>query len=323
MKTLITGAAGFVLGHYFRKAVYAESEKKRKNRFASLDAFAIVDCVKENTLHSMYWNENHSFYPAYITDAHIMDVIFQRERPDIVIHGAAETCVDSSLKNAALFNSTNVEGTSVIIDACLKHKVKKLIYLSTDQVYGQLLSETEASWTEESPLNPRNPYAESKAQGELLIKASGLTYNIIRSSDCYGYRQLPKKLIPKTIQCIQKNIKIPIYGQGLQLRDWTYVEDHNLAIHTILDKGLPNEVYNLGSNHEYSNIEVVNLVCKAMGRGHSLIEHITDPRGASHDFRYAMNCSKLRALGWLPNFKFKDGLEETVHGYENNLWFLQ
>jgi dTDP-glucose 4,6-dehydratase len=327
MKILITGAAGFIGGEFFRKSSYAQSEKKRANKHSLIDTFVSVDKVKGNAMNSMYWNANHPFYAADIIDSHIIDVIFQREQPDIVIHGAAETSVDLSLKDPNLFISTNILGTQVIVNACVKHKVKKLIFASSDQVYGQLLSEQEPSWTEQSPLNPRNPYAVSKVAGEMLIKVAaqtyGLNYNILRSSDCYGYRQLPEKLIPKIIQCIKREQEIPLYGHGLQIRDWLYVMDHNFALNLILEKGVPNEIYNIGAGQEYSNLEIANYICKAMGRGHSLIKFIDDPRGQSHDFRYAMNCSKLKELGWKPAFKFKEALELTVANYESNPWFLQ
>lgn len=324
MKILITGAAGFVCGDFFRKTAFVQSEKKRRNKLAQTDTLVGVDLFKTCDVSAMYWNNNHPVYPANILDAHIIDIIFQREKPDIVIHGAAETSVDRSLQNSAEFYATNVIGTKIIVKACLKYQVKKIIYLSTDQVYGQLISENDVSWTESSSLNPHNPYASSKAEGELIIKASGLTYNIIRSSDCYGYRQLPEKFIPKTIQCIQRETQnIPIYGQGLQMRDWIYVDDYNAALTTILEKGLPNEIYNVGANQEFSNLEVVNLICNVMGRGHSLINFIDDPRKLTHDFRYAMNCSKIKALDWKPNYKLKDGLAETVEKYEINKWFLR
>jgi len=219
-----------------------------------------------------------------------------------------------------------VLGTQSIINNCLKHKVKKLVYISTDEVYGQLMA-NEAPWIEESPLNPRNPYSASKAAGELMVKAAhtahGLTYNITRSSNCYGPRQLPEKLLPKAIKSILEGSKIPIYGQGQQMRDWTHVSDNCSAIMTVLDKGVPNETYNISANQEFSNIETIHEVCNAMERGHDLIEFIPDPRGTGHDFRYALNTDKIRALGWKPSIKFRDGIQSTVDWYTSNQWFLR
>jgi dTDP-glucose 4,6-dehydratase len=320
-KVLVTGTCGFIFGNFIRKAIYDQNQKKPQAY-----TFVSVDRVTANALNSMYWNNNHPFYPADIRDQHIIDVIFQREQPDIVIHGAAETFVDTSLKDANSFVTSNVLGTQVIINSCLKHKVKKLIYVSTDEVYGQLTNEQEIAWTEESPLAPRNPYSATKAAAELLVKAAsethGLIYNITRSSNCYGPRQLPEKLVPKAIKCVLDGQKIPIYGQGLQIRDWTYVADNCSAIMTVLEKGLPNNVYNISANQEFTNIETIQSVCNAMGRGHELISFIEDPR-PGHDFRYSVDTTKIRELGWRPSYKFKDGIKDTVQWYTDNQWFLK
>jgi dTDP-glucose 4,6-dehydratase len=315
-KILITGSCGFILGSLVRKIVY---EKHPYNVIS-------MDRVNFNTINSMYWNENHTFHVADIRDQHIVDVIFQFEKPDIVVHGAAETFVDSSLSDPNSFVTSNVLGNQVIIIACVKHNVKKLLYISTDEVYGQLTSENDMPWTEESPLNPRNPYSATKAAGEMLVKAAhesyGLTYNITRSSNNYGPRQTPEKLIPKTIKCILNNEKIPVYGQGLQIRDWTHVYDNCSAILSILEKGKDNEVYNISANQELPNIEVIQKICNTMNKGHDLISHIKDPR-KGHDFRYSIDTTKIQQLGWKPSFKFKDGIIETVEWYTTNKWFLK
>jgi dTDP-glucose 4,6-dehydratase len=217
-------------------------------------------------------------------------------------------------------------GTQVIINSCVKNKVDKLIYISTDEVYGQLTDESAESWKEDAPLNPRNPYSATKAAGELLVKAAsesfGLKYNITRSSNNYGPRQFPEKLLPKTIKCILENKPIPIYGQGLQIRDWTHVYDNCSALFAILNSGKDNETYNISANQEFTNLEVIQSVCNAMGKGHDLISFVEDPR-KSHDFRYSVNTSKLRALGWKPTTKFKDGIVDTVNWYLNNQYFLK
>jgi len=319
-KILVTGSCGFILGNYVRKAIY--SQKKEADR----DTFISIDRVTANNLNSMYWNQNHKFYPADIRDNHVMDIIFQREQPEIVIHGAAETFVDTSLSDPNSFVTSNVLGTQVVINCCLKHNVKKLVYISTDEVYGQLTSEKDIAWTEEAPLDPRNPYSASKAAGEMLVKAAnashGLIYNITRSSNNYGPRQLPEKLIPKAIKCILTGQKIPIYGEGKQIRDWTYVDDNCSAISTIVEKGASNETYNISAHQEFTNIEVIQAVCNAMNEGYQLISFIPDPR-PGHDFRYAVDTSKLQALGWKPSYKLKGGLEETVNWYKLNQWFLK
>jgi len=315
-KVLITGSCGFIFGNFVRKAIY----EKHPYQFVSLDR------VSANAINSMYWNKNHTFHVADIRDQHIIDVIFQFEKPDIVIHGAAETFIDSSLSDPNSFVTSNVLGTQVIINACLKHKVERLIYVSTDSVYGQLKSEHDPLWTEDSSLNPRSPYAVTKAAGEMLVKAAhqshGLIYNITRSSNNYGPRQTPEKLIPKAIKGILHENKIPIYGRGLQIRDWTHVFDNCSAILTVLNKGEPNQIYNISAGQELTNIEVVQKVCNAVGYGHNLINHITDPR-SGHDFRHGVNSQKIRELGWIPSYKFKDGIQDTVQWYLNNQWFLK
>jgi dTDP-glucose 4,6-dehydratase len=322
-KVLVTGSCGFIFGNFVRKAIYDQNQKKHQDRQYK---FSSVDRVTANALNSMYWNKNHDFHVADIRDQHIIDVIFQLEQPDIVIHGAAETFVDTSLKDPNSFVTSNVLGTQVIINACLKHKVERMIYISTDEVYGQLTSESDPAWTEDAPLNPRNPYSAAKAAGELMVRAAhqthGLIYNITRSSNCYGPRQLPEKLIPKAIKCIVNGEKIPLYGQGQQIRDWTYVADNCTAVMTVLDKGAPNEVYNISANQEFTNVETINLVCNAMNKGHDLISFIPDPRGG-HDFRYAIDTTKIRELDWKPTYKFKDGIRDTVQWYLDNQWFLK
>ena len=320
-KVLVTGSCGFIFGNFIRKAIYDQNQKKEKKY-----AFVSVDRVTDNAVNSMYWNKNHTFHIADIRDQHVLNRIFEVERPDIVIHGAAETFVDTSLKDPNSFVTSNVLGTQVVINCCLKNNVERLIYISTDEVYGQLTSESAPAWTEESPLAPRNPYAATKAAGELLVQAAnrthGLIYNITRCSNNYGPRQLPEKLIPKAIKCVLEGQKIPIYGQGQQIRDWTYVADNCTAIMAILEKGEPNEAYNISAKQEFPNIETINLVCNAIGKGHELISFIEDPRGG-HDFRYSVDTTKIQKLGWKPTYKFRDGVRDTVQWYLDNQWFLK
>ncbi len=309
-RVLITGSCGFIFGNFLRRAIY----EKQPYFFTS------VDRVNGNP-NLVYQNKNHEFYIADIRDQHVMDTIFQFERPDIVIHGAAESFVDYSLSDPNTFITSNVLGTQVIINSCIKHGVERLIYISTDEVYGQLTGETDAPWKEDAPLNPRNPYSASKAAGELLVQAAhashGLIYNITRSSNNYGPRQTPEKLIPKAIKCIMHDQKIPLYGQGRQIRDWTHVFDNCAAIMTVLNQGQPNEIYNISANQELPNLEVIQKICNAMGKGYDLISFIEDPR-KGHDFRYSIDSSKIRELGWKPNYKFKEGIVDTVEWYKNN-----
>jgi dTDP-glucose 4,6-dehydratase len=315
-KILITGTVGFIFSNFIRRAIY----EKQPHQFVSIDRVA-------GNANALYFHKNHSFHIADIRDQHIIDKIFQFEQPDIVIHGAAESHVDYSLTDPNSFVTSNVLGTQTIINSCVKHKIRKLIYISTDEVYGQLNNEDEASWPEDAPLNPRSPYAATKAAGELLVKAAyqayGLKYNITRCSNNYGPRQTTEKLLPKTIKSILNDQPIIVYGQGLQIRDWTHVFDNCTAINTIINSGEDNQVYNISANQECTNIELIQKVCNIIGKGHNLVKFIDDPRGNAHDFRYSVDCSKLKKLGWKPEIKLSDGLLHTVEWYNNNKWMIK
>lgn len=314
-KLLITGHCGFIFGNFVRLL----------GRLPSNYEYEIVGVDRiSGDVNTIYKNRGLTFYPTDIRDQHVMDKIFQFEKPDFVIHGAAESHVDNSLVDPNVFITSNVLGTQVVINCCLKNKVEKMIYISTDEIYGHLASESEPSWKEDAPLNPRNPYSASKASGELLVKAAhqsyGLTYNITRSSNNYGPWQTPDKLIPKIIGCILKDQKVPIYGQGRQIRDWTYVSDNCSAILKILEQGKPNETYNISANLELSNIEVAQKICNIMERGHPLIEFVQDRPG--HDFRYSIDTTKIKELGWTSQVKLRDGLEATIGWFVKNSWIF-
>jgi dTDP-glucose 4,6-dehydratase len=313
-KVLVTGSLGFIFSNFLRKAIY----EKHPYTFTSIDRVS-----RKNHLNSVYANKNHQFYIVDVCDDHIMDNVFSIENPDIVIHGAAETFVDTSIENPNIFVKNNILGTQNVINACVKHKVGRLIYISTDEVYGQL-ADGEAPWSEDNPLGPRNPYSASKASGELLVRAASATFdlpfNIVRPSNNYGPRQTPEKFIPKIVKCIMDKTPIPVYGQGLQLRDWTHVFDNCAAILTIMKSAPPNETYNVSACQEFSNIEVVHEVCKVMGAGHDLISFVKDRPG--HDFRYAVDTTKIKNLGWTPGIKFRNGIANTIEWYQNNKFYL-
>lgn len=320
MKVLVTGSASFIFSNFLRKAIY----EKHPYTFVGVD-----NITKTNVMNNVYSNKGHVFYIGDVTDDHFMNVLFELERPDIVIHAAALTYVDDSITSPQPFIKNNVMGTQVVIDKCVKWGVKKLIYISTDEVYGHLATETEAPWTESAPMNPRNPYAASKAAGEMLVRAAyttyGLQYNITRCSNNYGPRQTSEKLIPKCIKNYLSDKPIPVYGKGLQMREWTHVFDNCSAVLAILKNGVPNETYNISSNQEFFNIEVcyeiVKLINKEIGTDKDLITFVPDRPG--HDFRYAVDSTKIRALGWTPSWKFKQGgLEQTCRWYIQNKWFL-
>lgn len=315
-KILITGSCGFIFGNFIRKIIYDKQPY----------VVVSIDRVNSESTNSMYWNKNHIFHVADVTDQHVVDTIFRFEQPDIVIHGAAQTNVDQSFYDPFAFVKTNILGTQNIIDACLKHKVKKMIYVSTDSVYGDLINESNAPWDEESGLNPKSPYAATKASGELLIKAAaethGLIYNIVRLSDSYGPYQTAEKLIPMTIKCLLSGDPVPVYGQGQQIRSWTHVFDVSSGLLTILKSGAPNETYNLSSNQELPNIVVVQKICSVLGKEITPDTIHFNPK-MGHDLRRATNADKLRQLGWKHNYKFKDGIVDTVNWYLNNKWILK
>lgn len=254
-------------------------------------------------------------YRADITDVDTIDNVFSIERPNVIIHAAAQTVADKP------FTTTNVLGTKILLDTSVKYGVKRFIYVSSDSVYGSLNSESEPSWDENSPLNPQNTYSLSKVEAEKLVKVSGLQYNITRSSNNYGERQQSNRLIPRVVKSILDGDKIPIYDKGDYVRDWIYVQDNCRGILSVLKRGAPNEIYNIGANNEMSVVEMAQRVCKILGRGYDLIEHVPNPREGVSSFRRSMDCSKIKGLGWTTEFKLGDGLEQTCRWYEKNRYW--
>ena len=256
-----------------------------------------------------------------------MDKIFELERPDIVIHGAAESHVDDSIASANPFIMSNVLGTQVITDMCVKYGVERLIYISTDEVYGQL-GHDEVAWAEDARLSPRNPYSATKAAGEFIVLAANQThelqYNMTRCCNNYGPRQSTKNLIPKIIKNIINKEPVPIYGKGDQLREWIHVADNCFAVFHILEHAPPNEIYNISAGHEVSNLEMFHMICDIMEAGqdgHDLLTFVEDRKG--HDFRYSVDFSKIKSIGWKHKFKLKSGLNQCINWYLNNRWFLR
>jgi len=316
VKILITGSGGFIYSNFVRYLTY---EHKNKYEVIGLDK-----CIKSSVLNNIYYNKSNQFYIADICDQHVLDRIFELTRPEIVIHAAAHTFVDDSLQNPSQHMLTNVVGTQNVINSSFKFGVKKFIYISTDEVYGAL-NETDPSWTEESPLNPKNPYSASKASAELAVKAAhnsfGLDYIITRCCNNYGPRQDKEKLIPKVVDAILNDKKIPVYGLGNQIRDWLYVNDNCSALECIIDKGELNSVYNISANQEFTNMDVISSICSTMSQGFNLISYVEDRPG--HDFRYSVDSTKLKDLGWEPSVKFKDGIKKTVNWYLANKWWFK
>ena len=313
-KILVTGSCGFIFSNFMFNHVNTSQYK-----FSSVDKI-----IAKYNLANICKNRNHTFYLGDIADEQLMNNVFMLEKPDIVIHGAAESFVDDSIASAKPFIHSNVVGTQVMVDLSLKYGVEKFIYISTDEVYGQL-SKGDSSWTEKSPISPRNPYSASKAAGELIVKAAsethGLKYNITRCSNNYGPRQPPRNLIPKIITCLLENKPIPIHGSGKQYREWLYVLDHCNAIMTVVKYGKLNETYNIGSGLELTNLEVVEAIATAMNKN-PIINFVKDRPG--HDFRYSVNCNKIKEIGWEPVYNhFDKVMNETINWYENNQDFYK
>lgn len=261
-----------------------------------------------------------------IADRNEIYGIFETEKPDVVVNFAAESHVDRSIENPAVFLETNVMGTQVLLDASRKYGVQRYHQVSTDEVYGDLpLDRPDLFFTEKTPLHTSSPYSASKASADLLCNAYQRTYGmpitISRCSNNYGPYQFPEKLIPLMIANALADKPLPVYGAGLNVRDWLYVEDHCRAIDLILEKGMVGNVYNIGGHNEMRNIDIVKIILKALDKPESLITYVTDRKG--HDMRYAIDPSFIhKELGWLPETKFSDGIQKTIQWYlDNRSWW--
>ena len=316
MNIIVTGGAGFIGSNF----VFYEMKKHPEDRIIVIDKLTYAGNLK--TLKSVMDKPNFKFYKADICDKEAMDRIFDTERPDIVVNFAAESHVDRSIENPQIFLETNIIGTSVLMDAARKYNVRRYHQVSTDEVYGDLpLDQPDLFFTEETPIHTSSPYSSSKAGADLLVSAYHRTYGlpttISRCSNNYGPYQFPEKLIPLMIANALADKKLPVYGDGKNVRDWLYVEDHCKAIDLIMRNGTVGEVYNIGGHNEMANIDIVKIILRELGKPESLIEHVTDRKG--HDRRYAIDPTKIHnELGWLPETMFKDGIKLTIDWYLNN-----
>ena len=320
MKVLVTGGAGFIGGNFIHYIMKKYPDYK----------ILCVDCLtyagNMETLAPVLEKPNFKFFKTDITDRKAVFEIFEAERPDIVINFAAESHVDRSIDTPDIFLKTNVMGTQVMLDACRKYGIKRYHQVSTDEVYGDLpLDRSDLFFTEETPLCTSSPYSASKASADLLVHAYHKTYNlpatISRCSNNYGPYQFPEKLIPLMIINALNDKPLPVYGDGKNVRDWLYVEDHCKAIDLIIHKGRIGEIYNVGGHNEMPNIDIVKLICHALNKPEALITYVNDRKG--HDLRYAINPEKIhRELGWLPETSFSGGIEKTISWYlDNKNWW--
>ena len=313
MKILITGCTGFIGVNFTKYWLKNHAE----------DIIVGVDCLtyaaNVSKLKNLQENSRFIFYKTDICDREAIYRIFQTEKPDILVNFAAESHVDNSIETPDIFIKTNVFGTQVLLDACVKYGIKRFHQISTDEVYGDLPLDSEGSFNETSPLKPSSPYSASKAAADLLTfsyyKTYGLPITISRSSNNYGKYQHEEKLIPKTIKMAVAGMQIPIYGDGKNVRDWLHVGDHCRAIDLILHTGKIGEIYNIGAGNEINNFNLVKQILLILQKDERLISFVEDRKG--HDRRYSINAQKLKTeLGWQPQIPFEKGLFDTVLWYK-------
>jgi dTDP-glucose 4,6-dehydratase len=314
-KVLVTGGCGFIGTNLLKYILTNRPDWEVVN----LDLLTYAGNL-ENTLElEKQYPERYSFVRADIADTETIDEVFQEHAFDLVMNLAAESHVDRSIENAGVFIRTNVLGVQVLLDAAVKYSVKKFLHVSTDEVYGSLGSE--GTFREDLPLAPNSPYSASKAAADLLVRAYIKTYGldavITRCSNNYGPYQFPEKLIPLMVVNAYHDRELPVYGDGKNVRDWIYVEDHCRGIVMVAEQGECGEIYNMGGDAEKQNIQIVRSILGHLGKSDELIRYVKDRPG--HDFRYAMDFSKIESeLGWSPEYDFTGGISRTIDWYLNN-----
>jgi dTDP-glucose 4,6-dehydratase len=314
MRLLVTGGAGFIGSHYVRSALTGV------HGATGIDSLVVLDKLtyagNPRNLDPVAGDPRLELVEADITDAAAVDALMARA--DVVVHFAAESHVDRSIDGAAGFVHTNVVGTQVLLDAAVRHDVDKFVHVSTDEVYGTI---PEGSWPEDHPLEPNSPYSASKASSDLLVRSfhrtHGLPACITRCSNNYGPYQFPEKVMPLFITNLMRGGTVPLYGDGLNVRDWLHVDDHCRGIQLVVDGGRPGEVYNIGGGTELTNRELTERILEAFGAGWERVREVEDRKG--HDRRYSVDISKISAeLGYTPQHSFDEGLAETVRWYRDN-----
>ncbi|MEW5844052.1 MAG: dTDP-glucose 4,6-dehydratase [Bacteroidota bacterium] len=316
-KILVTGGAGFIGSNFINYIL-----SKRDDYFiVNLDKLTYAGNLEN--LKSVEGKRNYNFIKGDITNNELVDYLFRRFEIKFVVNFAAESHVDRSILGSEIFYRTNVIGTTVLLEASRRYHVEKFLQVSTDEVYGSL--GPSGLFTEQTSLSPNSPYSSSKAAADMAALAFHHTYGlpvvITRCSNNYGPLQFPEKLIPLMIINALNNKKLPVYGDGLNVRDWIYVVDHNKAVELVLENGKVGEVYNVGASREMKNIEIVKLILKKLGKGEELIEFVKDRPG--HDRRYAIDSSKIQnELGWKPEFNFENAISDTIDWYlQNKNWW--
>ncbi len=322
MTIIVTGGAGFIGSNF----IYHMLEKYPDYRIVCVDCLTYAGNL--STLEGALENPSFRFCKINICDREAVYRLFEKERFDVAVNFAAESHVDRSIEEPEVFLDTNIKGTAVMMDACRKYGIERFHQVSTDEVYGDLpLDRPDLFFTEETPIHTSSPYSSSKAAADLLAlsyhRTYGLPVTISRCSNNYGPYHFPEKLIPLMIANALADKPLPVYGEGINVRDWLYVEDHCKAIDLIIHRGKEGEVYNIGGHNEMRNIDIVKMICKELGKPESLITYVTDRKG--HDMRYAIDPAKIhRELGWLPETKLEDGIKKTIQWYlENREWWQE
>ncbi|KIR02071.1 dTDP-glucose 4,6-dehydratase [Lachnospiraceae bacterium TWA4] len=320
MTIFVTGGAGFIGSNF----IFYMLKKYQSYKIVCIDKLTYAGNL--STLEPVMNYSNFRFVKLDICDRKGVYELFEEEQPDIVVNFAAESHVDRSIKNPEIFLQTNIIGTAILMDACRKYGNIRYHQVSTDEVYGDLpLDRTDLFFTENTPIHTSSPYSSSKASADLLVlayyKTYGLPVTISRCSNNYGPYHFPEKLIPLMIVNALNNKLLPVYGEGINVRDWLYVEDHCKAIDLIIHSGIIGEVYNIGGHNEMKNIDIVKIICKELGKPESLITFVEDRRG--HDMRYAIDPTKIYTeLGWLPETTFAEGIRKTIQWYlDNQEWW--
>ncbi|OPY32641.1 MAG: dTDP-glucose 4,6 dehydratase [Methanomassiliicoccales archaeon PtaU1.Bin124] len=312
MRIMVTGAAGFIGTNYVYRLLKTDAE-----RIVCYDALTYAGCLAN--LDEARKDRRVLFVKGDVADAQRVDSVIREEEVDTIVHFAAESHVDRSIEHPEVFLQTNIMGTHALLEACRVRPVRRLHLVSTDEVYGDLpLDRPDLRFTEASPLRPSSPYSASKASADLLALSYHRTYSlpitVSRCTNNYGPYQVDEKLIPKMISLAMRDEELPLYGSGDFVRDWLHVDDHCSAIDLIIKKGRNGEVYNVGANNEWKNIDLVRLILKELNRPESLITYARDRPG--HDRRYAIDSTKIRKeLGWVPRVEFRQGIRDTVEWY--------
>lgn len=316
-KMLITGGAGFIGSNFIHYIL------SKYNDYQVINLDKLTYAANLDNLKDIEDNKNYKFIHGDIADKEFIFKLFEDKKFDIVINFAAESHVDNSILNPQIFTITNILGTQVLLDACRKYNIKRFHQISTDEVYGELpLDDKNILFTEKTPLNPSSPYSASKASADMLVKSYYRTYSlpitISRCSNNYGPYQHLEKLIPLMISKAINNDNLPVYGNGLNVRDWLHVYDHCTAIDLIIHEGKIGEIYNIGGNNEKSNIDVVKIILKELGKSEKLIKYVNDRPG--HDLRYAIDSTKIKTtLNWKPVYSFEKGILDTIKWYTKML----